>query len=109
MPVEDRYNVNRSKAEMTLRSVGRALLFLVASYISFWWVPVAQAAGPLRGMALYQNHCTVCHASRVHVREKRQGKSLAQVQAWIRRWAGELRLGWTDEEARDVLHYLNSQ
>lgn len=87
----------------------QVLLFLVITYVGFWWVPVAQSASPLRGMELYENHCTVCHESQVHIREKRKGKSLVQVEAWIRRWAGELRLGWTDVEVRDVLHYLNSQ
>ncbi len=94
---------------MGLRVVRRVLLVLVTSYIGFSWAPAAHPASALRGMELYQNHCTVCHASQVHIREKRKGTSLVQVEAWIRRWAGELRLGWTDEEIRDVLHYLNSQ
>lgn len=67
----------------------------------------AQATSPLRGMELYENHCTVCHASKVHIREKRKAKSLAQVKTWVERWAKELKLQWTDAEIKEVLSHLN--
>jgi mono/diheme cytochrome c family protein len=59
-------------------------------------------------MELYSNHCTVCHTSKVHIQEKRKGRSLAEVEAWIRRWASELQLNWGDEEVKAVLRYLNA-
>lgn len=86
----------------------RTLLLLIVSY-GLWLSAPAQPASPLRGMSLYENHCTVCHTSQVHIREKRKGKSLALVEAWIRRWAGELQLEWSDEEVKEVLRYLNSR
>lgn len=70
----------------------------------------AQAQDPLgaaRGMRLYENHCTVCHESVVHVREHRKAKSLEDIGRWVRRWADYLALGWNQEEIDDVSAYLN--
>ena len=69
--------------------------------------PVIAQPSPLRGMELYENHCTACHTSQVHIREKRKAKSLAQIESWIRHWVKELKLSWTDEEVKEVLTYLN--
>ncbi len=69
----------------------------------------AEAVSPLRSMELYGNHCTVCHQSTVHIREKRKAKSLAQVEVWVRRWASVLKLGWEEEEVKPVAGYLNSR
>lgn len=59
-----------------------------------------------RGELLYENHCTSCHASRVHVRDNRHATSASEVESWVRRWAGELRLGWGDDDVNDVTSYL---
>lgn len=69
----------------------------------------AQPTSPLRGMELYENHCTHCHESRAHIREKRKARSLAQIESWIWRWAKELKLSWTNEEVKEVLSYLNTR
>lgn len=69
----------------------------------------AQAPSPLRGMQLYENHCSGCHESRVHIREKRKAKSLAQVEAWVRHWAAVLELGWDEEDIRAVAWHLNAR
>lgn len=81
----------------------------VILWSAFLTQPVLAQSSPLRGMELYENHCTGCHASRVHISEKRKAKSLAQVESWIRRWAKELKLPWTDEEVKEVLTYLNQR
>ncbi len=83
-------------------AIAGALLALSAS---------AQPTSPLRGMELYENHCSGCHASRVHIRdpEKRKARSLAQIESWIWHWAKELKLTWTEEEVKEVLAYLNTR
>ncbi len=62
-----------------------------------------------RGQLLYENDCRGCHESVVHVREQRKASTPAAVEAWVRRWSGELRLGWGDDEVRAVSRYLGER
>ena len=62
-----------------------------------------------RGRLLYENHCTVCHTSVVHVREQRKAASREQIQSWIRRWQKELNLQWGVTEIDDVTEFLNDR
>jgi mono/diheme cytochrome c family protein len=71
--------------------------------------PAPVLAGAERGQLLYENHCTGCHASTVHVRSQRKAKAPADVRAWILRWSGELKLAWKDDERADVYRYLNDR
>jgi hypothetical protein len=70
---------------------------------------VSYAADPERGRSLYENHCTQCHESLVHVRQHRRATSLDAVRYQINRWRGVLGLDWSSAESEDVLHYLNDQ
>jgi hypothetical protein len=67
------------------------------------------SAGPERGRLLYENHCTGCHASTLHIREQRKAKSPAELRAFIQRWSDELKLTWSAEELNDVYQYLNNR
>lgn len=95
-----------------MRALVATIVFTLSAAL-FWAVPTwaapAEPVSPLRGMELYGNHCTVCHQSTVHIREKRKAKSLAQVEVWVRRWASVLKLGWDEEEVKAVAAYLNSR
>lgn len=98
-----------------------ALLLLAASAISavdrIDTVPLppapnaapAQDAPTSRGELLYENHCMSCHTSIAHVRDNRRAKSAAEVGAWVRRWATELKLGWTDADIAAVTRHLNKR
>jgi hypothetical protein len=72
-------------------------------------LPLSVSAGPERGQLLYENHCTSCHASTVHIREQRKVKSPAELRAFIQRWSGELKLTWSAEELNDVYLHLNNR
>ena len=67
----------------------------------------AEAADPERGGRLYENHCTACHDSIVHIRENPKAQSAEGIRYQITRWAAVLELPWTTTEIEDVLRYLN--
>lgn len=60
-----------------------------------------------RGRMLYENHCTRCHTSVVHVREKRRANSLQALESWVRRWSTEEKLDWSSQDLIEVVDYLN--
>jgi mono/diheme cytochrome c family protein len=69
------------------------------------WTAAAQVPG--QGEMLYQNHCTACHESTVHVRERTRVGSLADIEAYVQRWSSYLELGWSAAERDAVRDYLN--
>jgi mono/diheme cytochrome c family protein len=78
-------------------------------------VPESKAANPSkppaytasRGQLLYENHCTRCHASTLHVRQARHADSVKALQGWVIRWSDEEKLKWSEEEIADVVEYLD--
>jgi cytochrome c5 len=68
-----------------------------------------RAADAERGQLLYENHCTVCHTSIVHIRERRKATSRDDIRMWIRRWQQHLQLQWGATEVDDVADFLNAR
>ncbi len=68
-----------------------------------------QAADRERGRLLYENHCTGCHESLVHIRDNRKADSLPALRAQIERWRNTLELPWQSNDVNDVLAYLNQR
>jgi len=66
-----------------------------------------QAQEPGQGEMLYQNHCTECHESTVHVREHTKVATLADLESYVRRWSDYKQLGWSDTERNAVRDYVN--
>lgn len=66
-------------------------------------------AGDSRGRMLYENHCTSCHESTVHIRAKRKARNFKEVGDWVNQRADWLNLGWTNAEKLDVLQYVNEK
>ena len=86
----------------------RPYLYSVAtSMLLSFSMPVSADAE--RGRLLYENHCTSCHTSTVHVRDQRKSKKPAEVRAWILRWSEELKLSWREDELADVYRHLNNR
>ena len=81
------------------------------------WLPIcllflctqALAADEQRGEGLYQNHCTLCHDSRLHIREQRKAFDAETLRDWVRRWKTHLALDWGESEVEDVAAYLNAR
>lgn len=62
-----------------------------------------------RGRALYENHCRTCHEPQVHRRDNRRAASYADLQQWVATWSWHAALGWSPEDAADVVDYLNRE
>lgn len=60
-----------------------------------------------RGRALYENHCQVCHTSRVHSRANRLPISRAELREIVDNWQRQEALGWSSQEVADVVEFLN--
>ena len=86
----------------------RPFLFSVAFSVLLSY-SMSAPADVERGRLLYENHCTSCHISTLHVREQRKSKTPAEMRAWIVRWSGEMKLNWREDELADVYQYLNNR
>jgi mono/diheme cytochrome c family protein len=62
---------------------------------------------PSRGQLLYGNHCIECHTTQMHWRAGRLARDWDSLAAQVRRWQGEARLGWSDEDIAAVTRHLN--
>lgn len=74
--------------------------------------PTTQAVSPVvmsRGRLLYENHCTACHESVLHVREAKRARTLPELRAWVVKWSVYQKLRWRKEEIEDVVNDLNTR
>ncbi len=69
--------------------------------------PVAHADA-VRGRALYEQHCNLCHLSTAHVRANHKVENVQDLRHFVRRWSDYLKLGWAEEDRMDVEEYLHS-
>ena len=70
--------------------------------------PLTPPVSP-RGQLLYENHCMSCHESVVHIRTRKQTRSLQELRTRVLHWAEYLKLRWVREEVEDVVKYLDTQ
>jgi mono/diheme cytochrome c family protein len=87
----------------------RPIRCLLAAIVWAVALPVTAAGDVERGRILYESNCGSCHSESVHGRAKRVAREFEDVRNWVRRWSGNLKLGWTDDETEDVAVYLNSR
>jgi mono/diheme cytochrome c family protein len=59
-----------------------------------------------RGRALYENHCRVCHTTKVHGRVNRLPINATELRQIVDTWQREEKLRWTDQEVDDVVYFL---
>jgi len=60
-----------------------------------------------QGRLLYENHCMVCHTSKVHRRNPPSAVDWEALRFIVQVWAEEQKLRWTAEEIEDVVHYVD--
>ena len=85
----------------------RSLDYAVAvAALTIAWQTAALGADADRGRALYENHCIVCHTSKVHRREPRLAADSAQLYKIVTDWQAEQGLRWSREDINDVVYYL---
>lgn len=80
-----------------------ALLWLLLMPV----VAAAQVPNLERGRALYENHCRVCHTSKVHHRTPRLPLTRGQLREIVKTWAAAENLRWSSEDIEDVVFFLN--
>jgi len=62
-----------------------------------------------RGQLLYENHCTTCHASQVHIRNNRKARSVEDVRGWVIHWERELKFNWNNVDVNNVSKFLTER
>jgi mono/diheme cytochrome c family protein len=60
-----------------------------------------------RGRALYENHCVVCHTSKVHRRFPPSAIDRDALRFIVNVWVDEQRLRWSPADIENVVHYLD--
>ena len=60
-----------------------------------------------RGRALYEQHCQHCHTPRIHSRPNKLPLTRDELAAIVDHFRRTENLGWTPEEVKDVVEYLN--
>ena len=69
----------------------------------------AGAADAERGGAMYDNHCTGCHTSKAHIRERRKAEDMATLRKWVQRWQEYQSLHWSASDVADVAAFLDER
>ncbi|MEO8751818.1 MAG: cytochrome C [Casimicrobiaceae bacterium] len=82
-----------------------ALLLLAAAKVP---AQTSATPAPTRGELLYRTHCSQCHTTQMHWREKRLATDWASLAAQVRRWQANAGLGWPESTVLEVVNYLNA-
>lgn len=93
---------------MTLLKRFRVLL-PVATLLAMAPVPTSAADDNSLGELLYTTHCIACHTTEIHWRDRKLATDWATLTGEVRRWQGNMGLGWTDGDIAAVVRYLNAR
>lgn len=94
------------KSSLCVGLAGLALLALPA--VAQPPAPALPAAPESRGEMLYSVHCSACHATEVHWRDKKQAADWSQLKAEVERWKDNAKLDWSAADVLAVTRYLNA-
>lgn len=84
----------------------RAILILALAAAAVPAAVAAEMPNLERGRALYENHCRVCHTTRVHGRMNRLPINVQELRQIVDTWQREEKLRWSDQEVDDVVYFL---
>ena len=82
-------------------------LTLIAGASLAFSVAAAEVPNLERGRALYENHCAVCHTSKVHRRFPPSAIDTEALRFIVKVWVEEQKLRWSTEDIEDVVQYLD--
>ena len=91
---------------MTNKNAGVAGAFLTG-FTALFVAATAASADSGRGKLLYENQCSGCHESSVHIRDDHKAKSITDIRAAVLRWSETQKLHWGPAEINDVTDYLD--
>jgi mono/diheme cytochrome c family protein len=60
-----------------------------------------------RGELLYATHCSACHTVQLHWRASKAVTDWTSLRSEVRKWQGEAKLAWGEDDVLDVARYLN--
>ena len=60
-----------------------------------------------RGQLLYENHCTQCHDSVDHLRQRKKVRTINDIRQWVLRWSKNIELDWENNDIDVVTDYIN--
>lgn len=83
------------------------LLAIPLAFLATGTPASGQAVEPSRGQLLYSNHCVECHTTQMHWRTLRLARDWDSLKAQVRRWQGEARLQWSEQDIDAVTRHLN--
>ena len=86
---------------------GFGCIAIVAGFVLSAPTAAADLPDPERGRGLYENHCVVCHTSKVHRRYPPSAIDREALRTIVKVWVEEQNLRWSESDIRDVVEYLN--
>lgn len=90
--------------------MSRTLFIFLLAGLGVSDVSLAQVKStPSRGELLYATHCSTCHDTQLHWRDKKLATNWPRLKAEVDRWQKSSGLGWRNEEVTDVARYLNTR
>ncbi|MDO8450990.1 MAG: cytochrome c [Rhodoferax sp.] len=90
---------------MLLKSILVVMFVWFGNFSEAQTLPVRDAT---RGELLYMTHCSACHSTEVHWRDKKRVTDPASLRVEVRRWQKFSGLEWSDDDVAEVAAYLNA-
>lgn len=70
-------------------------------------IAARDADGSPRGALLYETHCSACHTTQVHWRERSLVSDWESLTHQVWRWQNNANLDWSASDIDEVARYLN--